>query len=57
MSHIITAGEAICASYATTIRNHPDITHIFVFADTELYTNTTGTTLQPGHRRRVHGMR
>ena len=37
--HIITAGEAIYASYAATIRNHPDITYTFVFADTELYTN------------------
>jgi hypothetical protein len=37
--HIITAGEAIYPSYATTVRNRPDITHTFVFADTELYTN------------------
>jgi hypothetical protein len=38
--HIITAGEVIFPSYATTLRTQPDITHTFVFADTELYTNT-----------------
>ena len=38
--HIISAGENIYASYAATVRDHPDITHTFVFADTELYTNS-----------------
>jgi hypothetical protein len=38
--HIITAGEAICPAYATTLRDHPDISHTFVFADVELYSNT-----------------
>jgi len=37
--HIISAGEAIHNAFAVTIRDHPDITHAFVFADTELYTN------------------
>jgi hypothetical protein len=39
--HVITAGEAIYPSYAATVRDHPDITHTFVFADTEIYTNNT----------------
>ncbi len=38
--HVITAGEAVYASYAATVREHPDITHAFVFADMELYTNS-----------------
>jgi hypothetical protein len=37
--HIITAGTAIYESFAVTVRDHQDITHTFVFADTELYTN------------------
>ena len=39
--HIITAGESIYPVYAATIRDNPDITHTFVFADTGLYTNST----------------
>jgi len=39
--HIIGAGEGIYEAYAATLRNHPDITHLFVFADVELYTNNT----------------
>ena len=38
--HIISAGETIYPSYAATVRDHPDITHTFVFADTEIYTNS-----------------
>ena len=38
--HIITAGETIYSAYATTVRDNKDITHTFVFADTELYTNS-----------------
>jgi hypothetical protein len=38
--HIISAGENIYPSYAATVRDHPDITRTFVFADTELYTNS-----------------
>ncbi|MDO9326893.1 MAG: hypothetical protein Q7T80_18240 [Methanoregula sp.] len=38
--HIITAGEKIYAAYAATLRDNPTITHTFVFADTELYTNS-----------------
>jgi len=37
--HIISAGEGIHNSFAVMIRDHPDITHAFIFADTELYTN------------------
>ena len=37
--HIITAGGDISPSYTLTIRNHPDISHTFVFADLELYSN------------------
>jgi hypothetical protein len=37
--HVISAGEGIYEAYARTVRDHPDITHLFVFADTELYTN------------------
>ncbi|MDP3564535.1 MAG: hypothetical protein Q8R70_08600 [Methanoregula sp.] len=39
--HIITAGEAIFAAFAATLRDNKDITHTFVFADTELYTNSS----------------
>ncbi|MFA6224726.1 MAG: hypothetical protein WC620_00745 [Methanoregula sp.] len=38
--HIITGGETSYSAYAATIRDNPDITHTFVFADTELYTNS-----------------
>lgn len=38
--HIITAGEKIYSAYASTLRDNPAITHTFVFADTELYTNS-----------------
>ncbi len=38
--HIITAGEKIYSAYASTLRENPAITHTFVFADTELYTNS-----------------
>ena len=38
--HIISAGENIYPSYAATVRDYPDITQTFVFADTELYTNS-----------------
>ncbi len=37
--HIITAGGEIFPSYILTIRNHPDISHTFVFADIDLYSN------------------
>jgi hypothetical protein len=39
--HIITAGGAIFATFAATLRDNKDITHTFVFADTELYTNSS----------------
>lgn len=39
--HIITAGGAIFAAFAATLRDNKDITHTFVFADTELYTNSS----------------
>jgi len=39
--HIIAAGEGIYEAYAATVRDHPDITHTLIFADTELYTNNT----------------
>jgi len=38
--HIITAGENIHAAYTAAIRDLADITHTYVFADTELYTNS-----------------
>jgi hypothetical protein len=38
--HIIAAGENIQTAYAKAIRDLRDITHTFIFADTELYTNT-----------------
>jgi hypothetical protein len=38
--HIITAGEETGAILTEGIRDLPDITHAFVFADTDLYTNT-----------------
>jgi hypothetical protein len=38
--HIITAGENIHTAYPAAIRDLKDITHTFVFADTELYTNS-----------------
>jgi len=38
--HIISAGENIYPSYAATVRDYPDITQMFVFVDTELYTNS-----------------
>jgi hypothetical protein len=38
--HIITAGENIFPAYAATLRDNPDITHTFVFADIELYSNS-----------------
>lgn len=38
--HIITAGENIHHAYPAALRELPDITHTFVFADTELYTNS-----------------
>lgn len=37
--HIITAGERIYSTFAATLRENPSITHIFVFADIDLYTN------------------
>lgn len=37
--HIITAGKAIYSSFAATVRDHPDITHAYVFADTGIYSN------------------
>jgi hypothetical protein len=49
--HIISAGKNIYPSYAATIRDHHDITHTFVFADTELYTNT------PRDEGAVHGQK
>jgi hypothetical protein len=39
--YIITAGETIYSSYAETLRGNPDISHTFIFADMELYTNST----------------
>ena len=39
--HIISAGEKIHKVYPAAIRDLSDITHTFVFADTELYTNST----------------
>jgi hypothetical protein len=39
--HIISAGENIHKVYPAAIRDLSDITHTFVFADTELYTNST----------------
>jgi hypothetical protein len=38
--HIISAGENIHKAYPAAIRDLRDITHTFVFADTELYTNS-----------------
>jgi hypothetical protein len=38
--HIVTAGEHIHEAYAAAVRDLRDITHTFVFADTELYTNS-----------------
>ena len=38
--HIITAGEHIYAAYAATLRDNPGITHTFVVADIELYSNS-----------------
>ena len=38
--HIVSAGDSIYESYAETVRNNKDITHTFVFADTDLYTNS-----------------
>jgi len=37
--HIISAGEKIHKAYPAAVRDLMDITHTFVFADTELYTN------------------
>jgi len=39
--HIVTAGENIYPAYAATLRDNPDITHTFVFADIELYSNSS----------------
>ncbi len=39
--HIISAGENIHKVYPAAIRDLSDITHTFVFADTEIYTNST----------------
>jgi hypothetical protein len=38
--HIITAGENIHKVYSAAIRDLADISHTFVFADTEIYTNS-----------------
>ncbi|MEI7856131.1 MAG: hypothetical protein WCH85_01350 [Methanomicrobiales archaeon] len=38
--HIITAGENIYSAYAASLRDNPSITHTFVFADMDLYTNS-----------------
>ena len=38
--HIVSAGEHIHEAYAAAIRDLRDITHTFVFADTELYSNS-----------------
>jgi hypothetical protein len=38
--HIISAGENIHKAYAAAIRDLGDISHTFVFADTEIYTNS-----------------
>ncbi|NMB79085.1 MAG: hypothetical protein GYA23_08320 [Methanomicrobiales archaeon] len=42
--HIITAGNDIAPAYARTLRERPDITRTYIFADTELYTNSTRDT-------------
>jgi hypothetical protein len=39
--HNVTAGENIFPAFAATVRDNPDITHAFVFADIELYSNST----------------
>ncbi|PKL69665.1 MAG: hypothetical protein CVV30_08945 [Methanomicrobiales archaeon HGW-Methanomicrobiales-1] len=39
--HIVTAGENIFPAFAATVRDNPDITHVYVFADIELYSNST----------------
>ncbi|MHB8163636.1 MAG: hypothetical protein ACYDDV_04695 [Methanoregula sp.] len=39
--HVVTAGENIFPAFAATVRDNPDITHTFVFADIELYSNST----------------
>jgi len=39
--HIVTAGENIYPAYSATVRDNPDITHTFVFADIELYSNSS----------------
>ena len=38
--HIVTAGENIFPAFAATVRDNPGITHVFVFADIELYSNS-----------------
>ena len=38
--HIISAGENIHTVYPAAIRDLQDITHTYIFADTELYTNS-----------------
>jgi hypothetical protein len=38
--HIVSAGEHIHEAYAVAVRDLRDITHTFVFTDTELYTNS-----------------
>jgi len=38
--HIISAGENIHKAYTAAIRDLGDISHTFVFADTEIYTNS-----------------
>lgn len=37
--HIIAAGGDIFPAYAATLRDRPDISHTFVFADIDLYSN------------------
>ncbi len=39
--HVVTAGEHIFPAFAATLRDNPDITHTFVFADIELYSNSS----------------
>ena len=39
--HIVTAGENIFPAFAATVRDNPGITHAFVFADLELYSNSS----------------
>jgi hypothetical protein len=41
--HIISAGENIHKTYPAAIRDLQDISHTFVFADTEIYTNSAGS--------------